>query len=153
MKEQDNWVFYLQLKSKLSKDFLVLDRELKDYGKGLVPVSIENLLGYIKKKEGIDLLVVVKSKAEANYYNKRIKKVLRYLILSKKIRLTLVSSYQDINDLTLAKKGHYFFHQLPMSVSSVVFEMISTIHDRQDNKNKWPGASRPKMMFSRYNES
>lgn len=148
MIESSEWVFYLQLSTKIKEDFLILDQEFKLVGKSLVPIKLKDFLASSKKMDHVDVVIVIKSKRDLALYKHKVKKVIRYLILSGKVSLHILSSFNEANDFTIARKGQYFFHKLPLDGTDFVFDVTQQIHDRVNKQNKWPGARRPKMSLS-----
>ncbi len=148
---KDEWIFYLKLQPELSENFLQLDKNFKQFGYNLIPVSFPNLLRLIQTKETFHVITIVSNQREANYYAKHVSKPIKNLLRFRKINLFTASSYGFINESSkLTFRDNYEFHQLPIPTSVLCDKVITTVLDQAVESSKWPGGRRPKMTIGGY---
>lgn len=147
---KDEWIFYLKLTPRLNENFLSLDRNLKQFGFSLIPVSFPNLIELIKAGDNFHLVIMVSSKQEADYYLRHVSKSIRNLLRFKKINLFCASSFSFINESSkLSSRDNYNFYPLPMRTGDFCDKILSTLLDSAVENKKWPGGKSPKISMTR----
>ena len=79
---------------------------------------------------------------EAKYYHKKIRKILKYWMRSRRIDLFIGSSFELLDDSPIyGLTGSYHYFQLPIMTNEFCDIISEKIKDKSNNKKKWPGAS------------
>ncbi len=141
--EKSDWIFYLKLSKKLTSHFYSLDKEFKNNGITLVPITLSELLSVTKGEGKFHVITCIRGFSEASYYTKKVKKIFSYLVRSGRLNLFVTSSFNFINETHLfGRTGHYFYYQLPLKIPHLC-DTISKEIDRQDSgERRWPGTSK-----------
>ena len=148
MEAREHWIFYLKLTKNLPEDFLVLDQSFKKHNKSLVPIGLKTLLECIKKNGSVHVLIVVRSYREFRYFDKKVKKILKYLMRTDKVHLYIASSFSGVNDPSIMKRDHYNFVNLPVKISDFCESISQVIDMKETQVYKWPGGARPRMTLA-----
>lgn len=144
------WIFYLKLGSKLPQHFFEMDQEFKLQGVSLVPISFSNLLEVTRGEDAVPVIVVVSSIAEANYYVKKLMKLIRVLLRYKRIDLFKASSFSFLNESAQLKtRDNYHFFSLPVSRTQFCDTILTRVTEKSTNVLKWPGGKTPRMSLTR----
>ncbi|MBT4790402.1 MAG: hypothetical protein HON90_02430 [Halobacteriovoraceae bacterium] len=146
--DKEQWIFYLKLTKELSKDYFILDQKLKQSDKSLVPVTMKSLLESTKKYKSIHVVIVVKSFQEFRYFNKKVKKMMKYLMMTERVHIYIASSFVAMNDPSIMKRDFYNFMKLPVSIDLFCHSIARTIDLRDKQANIWPGGASPKMTIA-----
>ena len=146
--DRDHWIFYLKLSKKLSKDYFLIDQKLKETGRSLVPITLKSLLECTKKYKSIHLVIVVKSINELSYFEHRIKKTMKYLMMTGKVHVYIASSFGAVNDPSIMKRDYYNFMKLPVEIDYFCNSVSKTIDLHDSKVNLWPGGASPKMTLA-----
>ena len=148
MKRTDHWIFYLKLRKELSDDFLLLDQHFKLHGKSLVPIGLKAFLDSIKHGQTANVLIVVKSIDEFKYFHRKIKKVLRFVMRSDRVRIYMLSSFSLVNDPSIMKGNQYSYFPLPVQLTQFSEEVCKDIDYNENVSLTWPGGVRPKLTLA-----
>ncbi len=147
MKEyKTDWIYYLKLSPKLSKNFFDMDAHFKERGITLIPVTLSELLGLTKGEGDFHCVSCIASFADAKYYLKKARKIIHILLRSKRMHWYIASSFAFTNEASLfSVYGNYHFARLPIGVKKFCDIIVTTIHAKSNSKTKWPGGKRPRM--------
>ena len=148
MEDQGQWVFFLKLSKELPSEYVTLSTEFHNRGKTLIPIALRSLLDCIKETSNVDIVLVVKSSQDLRYFNRRIKKIVKYLIRTGRVNLYIASSFTEVNDPTIMKKDYYYFAKLPVSYSFLCDSISRIIDVREKQMKKWPGGDRPRLQLA-----
>lgn len=148
MSASDQWIFYLKLNRDLPREYVALDQSFKVHGKSLVPVGIKGLLDMASKNTSVHIVLYVKTFADLDYFNRRVKRILKYLMRNHMVNLYIASSFGAVNDGTLLKREQFNFAKLPVRMNTFC-ESVSSMMDLKESEYfKWPGGKRPKMSLA-----
>ena len=148
MEEKEHWIFYLKLSQDLPEDYLVLDNELKKTQKSLIPVTLKTLLECAKKGRSVHVLVVIKSYKDYRYFHKRVKKIMKYLMMTERVHLYIASSFTAVNDPSIMKKNFYNFVRLPVEIEPFCRSVSGMVDLSESKANTWPGGVRPRLSLA-----
>ncbi|HXH73800.1 MAG TPA: hypothetical protein VNJ08_02475 [Bacteriovoracaceae bacterium] len=139
------FIFYLSLEDRLPHTYFVFDRVLKDLGLILVPVKIDQLQTLAASTEQTHLIVITSTTNVKEYklYNDKVRKVLKFLLKSKRLTFMHLSSFSKLNDIKkYTMTRNYFFLKYPLD-SSLLAAKIARYHDlKTEQKTRWPGGKR-----------
>lgn len=144
MEDKEQWLFYLKLTKNLDKDYLRLSQEFTARDKSLIPITIGNLLECTKKTKTIHLMIVIKSVNEYEYFHKRAKKIIKYLVQAGKVHVYIASSFTPAHNTVIMKKDHYNFMRLPVPYKNLCDGISHMIDAREKKYAKWPGGTKYK---------
>lgn len=149
MQAREHWIFYLKLSKNLNEDFFLLDQSFKETNKTLIPINLKNLLECTRNhNSSYHVVIVIKSRSDLKYYDKRIKKILKLLIRSGRVSAYIASSFSSVNDTTVLKRSQYSFVKLPIGLSDFCLSVSNTIDIKESQLHKWPGGIAPKMSIA-----
>lgn len=137
------WIFFLRLSAKLSRQYIDLSQRFKQNGQTLIPVDVSNLLSVNSKEDRINVIVMIDGFKEAQYYHKKIRNILKYWMKSKRFNIFLASSFGLLDDSKIfGLTGNYHYYQLPIHIDEFCDNISSSIQDIASKRRKWPGTSR-----------
>ena len=145
---EDNWVFYLKLSKELPESFFALDQHFKRYGKSLVPISLKTLLEQGRKSNSLHVVLVLQSVKDLKYYNKKVKKAVKMLMISRRLPLYIASSFSSVLDSSFLRRGFYTFDKLPLLSVSFVKNTSYEIDRKETSMLRWPGGIRPRLSIA-----
>lgn len=145
---EDNWVFYLKLSKELPESFFALDQHFKRYGKSLVPISLKTLLEQSRKSNSLHVVLVLQSLKDLKYYNKKVKKAVKMLMISRRLHLYIASSFSSVLDSSFLRRGFYTFDKLPLLSVSFVKNTSYEIDRKETSMLRWPGGIRPRLSIA-----
>ena len=145
MEAREHWIFYLKLTRDLPEEYLVLDQKFKQSNKSLIPIGLKSLLECTKKNKSIHVLIVVKSYQEYKYFHKRVKKIMKYMMMTERVHLYIASSFSGINDPSIMKRDFYNFVRLPVGMETFCRSVSHMIDIKESQVLNWPGGVRPRM--------
>ena len=146
--DQQQWIFYLKLSKDLPEEYLKLAQEFRKTNKTLVPITLKTLLEHAKKNNSMHVLFLVRSISEFNYFNHKVKKVLKYLMIGRRVHLYIGSSFSSVNDSTIMRRDFYYFSKLPVSVSKFCNAVSIEVDRKETTILKWPGGIRPRLSLA-----
>ncbi|MBD65229.1 MAG: hypothetical protein CME62_08480 [Halobacteriovoraceae bacterium] len=142
MEEQNNWVYYLKLQKDLTDEFLTLDSKIKQNGKSLIPVTLGTLQEIVHDQSSLHLIIVIRTMREYSYFNRKVKKIMKYYIRSGKVSLYIASSFNGVNDTAIMKRDFYNFVKLPVSYKYLANMVSDMVDVKEFGVEKWPGGLR-----------
>ena len=145
---EDNWVFYLKLSKELPESFFALDQHFKRYGKSLVPISLKTLLEQSRKSNSLHVVLVLQSLKDLKYYNKKVKKAVKMLMINRRLHLYIASSFSSVLDSSFLRRGFYTFDKLPLLSVSFVKNTSYEIDRKETSMLRWPGGIRPRLSIA-----
>lgn len=148
METKEHWIFYLKLQRELPQEYLMLDQHFKLFTKSLVPVGVRGLTEMVKKTRRIHVLVVIKSIEEYRYFNKHVKKTMKFLVRTGRVNLYIVSSFNGVNDTAIMRRDFYHFMRLPVSYQHLCQSVSKIIDTKELTSFKWPGGVRSQFKLT-----
>lgn len=148
MNRKDGWVFYLKLSKDLPEEFLSLDQEFKKEGKSLVPITIKTLLDHGKRNNSVHVVILVRSLKELEYYNAKVRKAVKFLMMNRRLHLYIASSFATVGDPSIMRRDHYYFERLPVATKHFVETTCYEIDRKETSMLKWPGGIRPRLSIA-----
>jgi hypothetical protein len=148
MEVKEHWIFYLKLQRELPREFFTLDQKFKNSKKSLVPVTIKGLTNMTDKNKSMHVLIVIKSIDEYMYFNKRVKKILKYLIKTGKVNLYIASSFNGVNDTAIMKRDLYNFIKIPVATEYLCGSISRMIDLKESSTLRWPGGVRSNFQLT-----
>ena len=143
--EKYPFVFYLSLDENLPAAYYILSQSLKVFGFMLIPVQMDQIQKLVTIAEQNQIIIVtsVVDSLSMNKYNEKVRRVLKYILKSKRISLVLLSSFSKLDDKKIFKNsGNYFFIRNPVD-SGQLSSIIADCYELKSEKNtKWPGGKR-----------
>ena len=119
MKESLSHIFYLNYAEKLPSTFIHLSTRLSVYGIQLVPVSPKDLTGLTKPTKQFVLAFLPDMATHTKHLAFR-SKYLDFAMKTKKFRLFEASSFNEAEDLALARRLECYDHlRLPLTVDDI----------------------------------
>lgn len=139
------FIFYLTLEENLPKTFYAFDKTFKDLGFMLVPVRIDQLQALASSSEQSQMIVIssVTDSKEMKLYNERVRKILKYVLKSKRITFMHCSSFSKLSDVKLySLTKNYYFLKYPIDAKALATK-ISRYYELKSSQNiQWPGGRR-----------
>ena len=142
MSRSEHWIFYLKLTKELKEDYLLLDTEFKKTGKSLVPVNLTTLVDSVRRGQEANLIIVIKSKSELRFFQRRVQKIFKFLMRSERVNVFIASSFYSVNDPALMRKNFYHYVRLPVRVEKFCNMVNDELINVETNKEYWPGGNR-----------
>lgn len=143
--QQTPFIFYLTLEENLPKTFYAFDKTFKELGFMLVPVRIDQLQALASSSEQSQMIVIssVTDSKEMKLYNERVRKILKYVLKSKRITFMHCSSFSKLNDAKLfSLTKNYYFLKYPVDAKALATK-ISRYYVLKSSQNiQWPGGRR-----------
>ncbi len=136
------FIFFLTLEERLPEQFYTFDRIFKEYDYILVPVRVDQLQQLVASTEQNHVMVIscTTNFREYRLFNEKVRKILKYVLKSRRLSFVQLSSFAKINDTrahNLTK--NYFFLKAPVDARELTERMIS-FHDQKSEKSQiWPG--------------
>ncbi|MBT3235993.1 MAG: hypothetical protein HN353_08585 [Bdellovibrionales bacterium] len=151
MSENDvahNYVFFLQLSTKLPDYFIRLSAALAPHNIQLVPVTWRDISELIGRDRRLVVAVVPDISRQRNFNLLRARN-LDFWLNRRHINLIHVSTFQQINDLFVTKDSSVYTHlKLPTTISQIAMKIIEKHAQVGERKNRWPGGRRGKLPDS-----
>ena len=145
MKESLSHIFYLNYAEKLPSTFIHLSTRLSVYGIQLVPVSPKDLTGLTKPTKQFVLAFLPDMATHTKHLAFR-SKYLDFAMKTKKFRLFEASSFNEAEDLALARRLECYDHlRLPLTVDDIVRHMAVAVMTEEFDTKSWPGGRRAKL--------
>jgi hypothetical protein len=142
MDAKSDWIFYLKLTPKLNNKFFEIDRHFKQKGFTLIPVSVSDLIAVNRGENKFQVILIADGFEQARYYHKKIRKILKYWMRSKRINLFIGSSFELLDDSAIyGLTDCYFYYKLPIKTKEFCDKIGTKIKEKQDHDKKWPGSS------------
>ncbi len=140
------FIFYLSLEENLPKIFFNFDQHFKALGYILLPVRIDQLQLLLSSTDQNQIVVItsVRDAREMKLYNDKIRKVLKYVLKSKRLTFMHLSSFSKVNDSRLfSMVKNYYFIKYPIDVRALSAN-IARYYELKSSANatKWPGGRR-----------
>ena len=150
MNNEEQWIFFLQLERNLPKEFFDLDSQFKMNGKSLVPIGMKTLSSVVaSSQENIHVFIMIKSVRDYFFFEKRIKKMMKYIVRSGRVNIYVASSFNKMIDSDIMKKDHYNFLKLPVSMNYLCGSISRTIDLKNSRTTqKWPGGVKSKIELA-----
>lgn len=147
MESKNRWIYFLKLSKELPEFYLKLDQNFKKFDKSLVPITLKSLIESSKSNEELHLVIVIRSLKEFEYFQKKVRKMLKFIARQERINIYMASSYSNVNDPGIMRKDFYNYVKLPISMN-LYCESVATMIEVKDQKlKKWPGGVRPRMSL------
>lgn len=147
MENREQWVFYLKMSRDLPKEFFSLDQHFKASGKSLVPVGLKALSSMLSQGGNIHVMIVIKNIDEYRFFKSRVVKILKYLMRSDKVFLYVASSFSNVNDNQIMRKGHYSYIKIPVATPYLCGSISKMINMKTSNTYQWPGGVKSKFQL------
>jgi hypothetical protein len=139
-----NWIFYLNITGRLPRSYFTLDQNFRDMGISLIPITIEQLLTIGDDKTGSHIISVVGNIQEKLTFERKHKKLVRYLLRNNMIYFYQASSFSELNDTGhFRTASNYFFFKLPVEVERLTMNIVKYFHLKKQDRFKWPGGRSP----------
>jgi hypothetical protein len=143
--KRPNYVFFLQLSSKLPDYFIRLSAALIPHSIQLVPVTWKDINELIGRDRRL-VIAMVPDMAKQRNFNLLRKRHLDFWLTRRHINLIHIGAFQQISDLFVTKDSNVYTHlRLPALISEMT-EIIREGHAKtMERKNLWPGGRRGKL--------
>jgi hypothetical protein len=139
------FIFYLTLQDSLPNAFYTFDRTLKDLGFILVPVKVDQLQSLLATSDQEQIIVIssITDVREMKLYNEKVRRLLKYLLKSKRLTFMHLSSFSKLSDAkSFAIYKNYYFLKYPLDARKLS-DQIARYHDLKLKQNsRWPGGTR-----------
>lgn len=136
------FIFYLCLDQNLTSAFYKFNATFKDLGYTLIPIQIDQLQTLAASTDQKDL-IVLSSAQDMNEYRKHnlyVRKLLKYLLKSKRITFFQLSSFSKLNDTPFYHLSkNYFFMKYPLDARALSERIVSYLEMKTANSIRWPG--------------
>jgi hypothetical protein len=143
--ETTSFVFYLCLSDVQPHSYFLLSNKLKKENIVLVPVRFEQLQKLLSATDQAEVIVIssVRNIQEAVFYQKNVRKHLKYLLKSERITLILLSSFSNLNDQkNHLVKRNYLFLKYPLDLGHICQLIARVLELKQEKSQRWPGGKR-----------
>ncbi|MCT4643235.1 MAG: hypothetical protein N4A33_13170 [Bacteriovoracaceae bacterium] len=141
--QRTDWVYFLNLTAKVPSHFFHLDAFIKPHGLSMIPMGLNDLLSFTNSGDDCHIFIFINSLARKNYFNKRVRKILKYLIKKHGVHIYILSSFDNTSDRYIyGKSGKYHFTRLPVGLNAYATALATAIRKKDEGLNKWPGAKR-----------
>ena len=142
--EVDHYIYFIELTSKVTREYLALSSALSSWGITLVPVSLEayiELFGHSVKH-----LVTFVNSIETLSCRKRDAAQLDRLIQWKRIHLHEISSFSDAAFMRKVRQSeNYHLNILPQNFAELAKNIAADYFLEELELNKWPGKNRVRL--------
>lgn len=147
MENTHPFIFFLTLDERLPDQFYIFDRLLKEQNYILVPVRVDQLQQLVSSTEQTHVLVLncVSNFREYKLFNDKVRKILKYVLKSRRLSFVQVCSFSKLNDSRIhGLTKNYYFIKTPVE-ADVLAKRIVSFHEMKSEKSQiWPGG--PKSM-------
>jgi hypothetical protein len=147
MESENRWIYFLKLSKDLPEFYLNLDQNFKRFDKSLVPITLKSLVESVKRNDEIHLVVVIRSFREFEYFNKKVRKMLKYIVRQERVNIYMASSFSSVNDPSIMRKDFYNYIKLPVDMNLYCESVATMIEVKNLKLKKWPGGMRPRMSL------
>lgn len=139
------FIFFLTLEERLPEQFYTFDRLFKEYDYILVPVRVDQLQQLVASTEQNHVMVIscTTNFREYRLFNEKVRKILKYVLKSKRLSFIKLSSFAKLNDTrayNLSK--NYFFLRTPVEARELTERMISFHEEKSEKSQIWPGGAK-----------
>lgn len=135
---QLDWIFYLNLDDKIGTNFLLLDHALKPKQISLIPLQMDQLLGFIKEKKTVFVIVNVSNMRSKTLFEEKGKKIVQYLLRNTNFNIIHISSFDEEQySAVFRNTNNYLFVKLPVGVDNVAKTIAKFYLDHKEQKNLW----------------
>ena len=148
MEAKAHWIFYLRLQRDLPREYFLVDQKFKNNFKSLVPITIRGLSESVKSSKRVHVLIVIKTMDEYRYFNKHVKKIMKFLVRTGKVHLYIASSFNGVNDTAIMRRDHYNFMKLPVTFEHLCESVSQMIDTKELSSHQWPGGIRSKFKLT-----
>ncbi len=136
------FIFYLTLEEQLPEQFYTFDRLFKEYDFILVPVRVDQLQQLVASTDQNHVMVIscTSNFREYRLFNEKVRKILKYVLKSKRLSFLQLSSFANLNDTrahNLTK--NYFFLKTPVAARELTEKMVSFHIEKSEKSQIWPG--------------
>lgn len=139
------FIFYLTLEENLPKIFFVFDKYFRSLGYILLPVRIDQLQLLISSSDQNQVIVItsVQDAREMKLYNDKVRKVLKFVLKSKRLTFMHLSSFSKVNDSrSFSMLKNYFFIKYPIDVRALSAKIARYYDLKSSTASQWPGGRR-----------
>lgn len=142
MENTHPFIFFLTLEERLPEQFYIFDRLFKEQNYILVPVRVDQLQQLVASTEQNHVMVLscVSSFREYKLFNDKVRKILKYVLKSRRLSFVKLSSFSKLNDTRLhSLTKNYYFIKNPVD-ARMITERIANFHEAKSEKSQiWPG--------------
>src|SRR5665647_2783935 len=134
------FIFYLTLGEQLPNTFFTFDRILKDLGFILVPIQVDQLQSLVSAADQSQVVVIasVSDIREMKLYNHNVRKLLKYILKSKRISLMHLSSFSRLNDSKLYNiQKNYYFMRYPVDARVLSAKIARYYELKTQQSSNW----------------
>ncbi len=147
MENTHPFIFFLTLEERLPEQFYIFDRLLKEQNYILVPVRVDQLQQLVSTTDQTHVMVLncVSSFREYKLFNDKVRKILKYVLKSRRLSFVTLCSFSKLNDTRVhSMNRNYYFIKTPVD-AKVIAERMINFHEMKSEKSQiWPGG--PKSM-------
>lgn len=147
MENTHPFIFFLTLEERLPDQFYVFDKLFKEQNYILVPVRVDQLQQLVASTEQNHVMVLscVSSFREYKLFNDKVRKILKYVLKSRRLSFVKLCSFSKLNDSRVHNMTkNYYFIKTPVD-ARVISERMINFHEMKSEKSQiWPGG--PKSM-------
>lgn len=142
MENTHPFIFFLTLEERLPEQFYIFDTLFKEQNYILVPVRVDQLQQLVASTEQNHVMVLscVSNFREYKLFNDKVRKILKYVLKSRRLSFVELSSFSKLNDSRLhSLTKNYFFIKNPVD-ARLITERIVNFHEAKSEKSQiWPG--------------
>ncbi len=142
--KREQYIFYLQLTTKLVNNFFDFNCHLTKQNIFLIPINDYNLRELNRKKNAV-LLAIIRDLESLKKYNEIKNKFLYSAVKNQQVRLFEISSFAE--DSILCKSTYqenYRYYQLPINLNIINEDILQFFNDGNKAFEAWPGGKRGK---------
>lgn len=140
----EHYMLYIQWGKKVDDDFIRMAAFLGRFGISLVPVKPQELDYFLVKRQ-VPVLMVTKSIAQYQTFQKVRKESFDFFLSSGKIRIFHFNSFKEEADYLFYKqKENYINVPLPLSLKQIARFVLSH-YIRFEGDERWPGGRRARL--------
>jgi hypothetical protein len=139
------FIFFLTLEEQLPEQFYVLDKLFKESHYILVPVRVDQLQQLVASTEQTHVMVLscVSNFRQYKLYNDKVRKILKFVLKSRRISFFELSSFSRLNDTRAHHlTRNYFFIKNPVDARALTDRMMAFHEARSEKSDLWPGGSK-----------
>jgi len=148
MDVKEHWIFYLKLQKELPREYFSVDQNFKQHYKSLVPITMRGLTDTVKNSKRVHVLIVIRNLDEYRYFNRNVKKIMKFLVRTGRVHLYIASSFNGVNDTAIMRRDFYNFMKLPVTFDHLCGSISQMVDSKELSSQKWPGGIRSQFKLT-----
>src|SRR5690606_34413117 len=112
------------------------------------PITLRGLTDAVQNSKRVHVLIVIRNLDEYRYFNRNVKKIMKYLVRTGRVHLYVASSFNGVNDTVIMRRDFYNFMKLPVTYDHLCNSISQMIDIKELSSHQWPGGIRSKFKLT-----